>query len=176
MQRSLYDQIGRIVEESVEAAVIGPPLIDFTGFMVIDLPQSGGGRPAPRPGEMISAPVGSALELSFFVMRNEQARGATPRLETAGQFFIAEPINIEGGRPAAEVLFEAVADSPTLQPQPGRQQLRVGEAGAETVFVFAMPERPGRHEIWFQLYQGGRLIQAVTVNIEATAEQASVEE
>jgi hypothetical protein len=30
--------------------------------------------------------------------------------------------------------------------------------------------------VWFQLYQGGRLIQAVAVTVEAAAQQAPVEE
>jgi hypothetical protein len=49
-----------------------------------------------------------------------------------------------------------------------------GEAAAETVFSFRMPDQVGRHEIWFQLYQGGRLVQAVAVHVQARPERTSV--
>ncbi|MEV4348530.1 hypothetical protein AB0J83_29085 [Actinoplanes sp. NPDC049596] len=176
MQQHLYDHIGVVVEGSLEAAVNGPPLANFTGFMVIDLTREGEGRPSHRAGQMLTAPAGGLLELSLFLIRDEKARGAAPRLESGEQFFVAEPIQIEGGRVAGVVEFEAVADSPTLHAKPNRRNLTVGAAAAETMFAFAMPATPGRHEIWFQLYQGGRLIQAVAVTVEAEAHQVPVDE
>ncbi|MBU2662692.1 hypothetical protein KOI35_04155 [Actinoplanes bogorensis] len=155
----LSERLEPLVRQSIEDAVTGPPLVDFTGFMALDLADGSG-----RAGEVIRARAGGVLGMRFSVVRDGAPRDA---------FLITEPIEIEGGRAEPLAEFEAVADSPTLRPQPGRETLIVEQA-AEAVFVFAVPERPGTHQIWFQLYQGGRLIQAVAVDVEA--EPASVGE
>lgn len=175
LQQSFYQRVGKLIEEGIESSVLGPPLVNFTGFMVIDLKKGGQGRPSRERGEMISAPVGGLLELSFFLINDENARGAAPTLESGDQFFVVEPIRIDGGRAAGIVEFAAVADSPTLKPEPNRRSITVvGQAATETIFSFRMPDKAGRHEIWFQLYQAGRLVQAVTVHVQARQEPASV--
>ena len=148
----LGERLEHLVHQSIEAAVVGPALVDFTGFMALDLVDGGG-----RAGEVIRAPAGGVLEMRFSIVRDDPARNA---------FLITEPIEIEGGRAEPLVEFEAVADSPTLRPQPGRETLLVAREAA-SVFSFAVPDRPERHQIWFQLYQGGRLIQAIAVDVEA---------
>ncbi|GAA2633001.1 hypothetical protein [Paractinoplanes durhamensis] len=168
LQQAFYQRVGKLIEDGIEAAVIGPAPANFTGFMVIDR-KGDVGRPSATPGEMLTATAGSILQLSFFVMNDENARGTAPTLESGDQFFIAEPITIDGGRPERNVEFDAVADSPTLKPVPNRRGMTVAlPAGvAETVFAFQIPDEAGRHEIWFQLYQAGRLVQAVVVHVRA---------
>ncbi|GAA1414526.1 hypothetical protein GCM10009601_02480 [Streptomyces thermospinosisporus] len=39
----------------------------------------------------------------------------------------------------------------------------------QTPFGFRLPEQPGIHEVWFQLYQAGRLIQVAALKIEVQA-------
>jgi hypothetical protein len=176
LQQTFYQRVGQLIEDRIESAVLGPPLANFTGFMVIDLKADGRGRPSPEPGEMVVAPVGGSLELSFFVFGDENARGAAPTLESGEQFFVVEPVHIDGGSSAAFVEFDAVADSPTLRAEPNRQRMTVGgSAGAEAPFTFQMPDHAGRHEIWFQLYQAGRLIQAVSIHIQVQPETSRAE-
>jgi len=174
LQQRFYAEIGQVIEKGIEASVLGPPLVNFTGFMVVDLRTEDADQPARTSDGEIHAPAGSLLNMTVFVIRDESARGAAPIMEAGEQFFVVEPIHIDGGRPAALVEFDAVADSPTLQPQPHRRSATVSDTPAEVHFAFRIPEQSGRHEVWLQLYQGGRLIQAVAVRVHATTDPAPV--
>jgi hypothetical protein len=169
LQRRYHQEVDRVVREGVEAAVLGPPLVSFTGFLVIDAKTGGEDGPPRQPGGVVAVPVGGLLELAAFVVRDQAARGAAPLMESDSALFVVEPIHIEGGRPASLVEFDAVMDSATLRPSPHRATMAVGAAGSRALFGFRMPDRAGRHEVWFQLYQAGRLIQVVAITVETTA-------
>jgi hypothetical protein len=110
------------------------------------------------------------LGLVLFVVRDPRARGAaaTQQTDPDRQFFVLEPVHVEGGRDEPTVQFEAIVDSRTLTPRPQRQTLRTQEE-AQTVFRFQMPDKEGCHEVWFQLYQSGRLLQVIAVSIAVKA-------
>lgn len=181
VQGELDARIREAVRSGVEESVTGPQLANFTGYLLVELDPrghegAGGDAPTARAleGRIVARP-GHKVALALSVVRADQAREVASVLETAPDkpFFVFEPVHIEGGRDAASVDFDAVVDCATLTPLPHRRSLRVTAEG-EMTFAFRLPEEEGVHEIWFQLYQGGRLIQVVAVEITARADAAEV--
>ncbi|MFE2560350.1 hypothetical protein ACFXGT_30890 [Streptomyces sp. NPDC059352] len=188
LQEGSTQGLRQVLREGIEESVIGPPLANFTGYFALQLAD--GHKPAAdgaadtRPtggaahGTTVVASPGYRLGLVLFVVRDPRARGAASTQQTAPdrQFFALEPVHVEGGRDVPTVDFEAMVDSPTLTPSPRRQTLRT-QKEAQTVFRFQMPDEEGSHEVWFQLYQSGRLIQVIAVSIAVrTAAPADIGE
>lgn len=75
----------------------------------------------------------------------------------------SDVIDIQDGRESQEVAFQVSLDSEEIQFLPRRHTLttRSSETSAEAVFPFAAPETPGEQEIWIQVFQNHRLIQAL---------------
>ncbi|MFE1444629.1 DUF3488 domain-containing protein [Streptomyces sp. NPDC058739] len=180
LQESSAQELRQALREGIEESVIGPPLANFTGYFALQL-EAGHGHTADgaadtRPtggaahGTTIVASAGQRLALVLFVVRDARARGAASTQQTAPdrQFFALEPVHVEGGRDEPTVHFEAIVDSRTLTPSPQRQTLRT-QKEAQTVFRFQMPDEEGLHEVWFQLYQSGRLLQVIAVSIAVRA-------
>ncbi|AVZ71058.1 hypothetical protein SLUN_01115 [Streptomyces lunaelactis] len=180
LQESSVQELRQALREGIEESVIGPPLANFTGYFALQLDTGHGhaadGAADTRPtggaayGTAVVASPGQRFGLVLFVVRDPRARGAASTQQTAPdrQFFALEPVHVEGGRDVPTVDFEAMVDSPTLTPSPQRQTLRT-QKEAQTVFRFQMPDEEGRHEVWFQLYQSGRLLQVIAVSIAVRA-------
>ncbi|MEY9487056.1 hypothetical protein RKD26_002850 [Streptomyces calvus] len=173
VQRSLREELGEVVRTSVEATVTGPPLTNFTGYLAIELnrPLPDDQPPLRVENGTIKAVAGRPVHLLLHVVRKAQAADAASLLndDERQNLFLFEPVRIEGGRDAATAAFDAVVDSSTLTPVPHRKTLSVTRSD-RSVFLFDVPARPGIHEVWFQLYQAGRLIQVAALKIEAEAE------
>ncbi|MFM9700075.1 hypothetical protein [Streptomyces europaeiscabiei] len=180
LQESSAQELRQALREGIEESVIGPPLANFTGYFALQL-EAGHGHAADgaadtRPtggaahGTTVVASAGQRLGLVLFVVRDPRARGAASTQQTAPdrQFFALEPVCVEGGRDEPTVHFEAIVDSRTLTPSPQRQSLRT-QKEAQTVFRFQLPDEEGLHEVWFQLYQSGRLLQVIAVSIAVRA-------
>ncbi|MGY4386712.1 DUF2339 domain-containing protein [Streptomyces virginiae] len=180
LQESSAQELRQALREGIEESVIGPPLANFTGYFALQL-EAGHGEAADgaadtQPtggaahGTTVVASAGQRLGLVLFVVRDSRARGAASTQQTAPelQFFALEPVHVEGGRDEPTVDFEAIVDSRTLTPRPQRQTLRT-QKEAQTVFRFQMPDEEGCHEVWFQLYQSGRLLQVIAVSIAVRA-------
>ncbi|MGW0140017.1 hypothetical protein [Streptomyces calvus] len=173
VQRSLREELGEVVRASVEATVTGPPLTNFTGYLAIELnrPLPDDQPPLRVENGTIKAVAGRPVHLLLHVVRKARAADAASLLndDERQNLFLFEPVRIEGGRDAATAAFDAVVDSSTLTPVPHRKTLSVTRSD-RSVFLFDVPARPGIHEVWFQLYQAGRLIQVAALKIEAEAE------
>ncbi|MYS32252.1 hypothetical protein GTW38_36160, partial [Streptomyces sp. SID7804] len=173
VQRSLREELGEVVRASVEATVTGPPLTNFTGYLAIELnrPLPDDQPPLRVENGTIKAVAGRPVHLLLHVVRKARAADAASLLndDERQNLFLFEPVRIEGGRDAATAAFDAVVDSSTLTPVPHRKTLSVTRSD-RSVFLFDVPARPGIHEVWFQLYQAGRLIQVAALKIEAKAE------
>ncbi|MFD7258374.1 hypothetical protein [Streptomyces sp. NPDC059874] len=173
-------ELRQALRQSVEEAVTGPPLANFTGYFALQLDAGQELRAGVTPGTgatggaahgtTIVASPGQRLGLVLFVVRDPRGRdaGSTQQTSPERQFFALEPVHIEGGRDVPAADFEALVDSPTLAPSPHRRTLRT-EREAQTVFRFPLPEEEGLHEVWFQLYQSGRLVQVIAVSIAVRA-------
>ncbi|MFI9819760.1 hypothetical protein ACIHFC_04675 [Streptomyces sp. NPDC052013] len=170
--QSLRQEMDAAVRATLEEAVTGPPLTNFLGYLAIE-PDRRAENPEPPPRAehgTLKATAGSRINLMLSVVRDRRAQNtATLVAADAGrEFFVYEPIRIEGGREATSVPFDAMVDSSTLTPLPQRKSLSVAHE-VQTPFGFRLPDRPGTHEVWFQLYQAGRLIQVAALKIEAEA-------
>lgn len=173
-------ELRQALREGIEESVIGPPLVNFTGYFALQLEAGlgyaadGAGGTGPTGGAAyattVVASAGQRLGLVLFVVRDPRARDAASTQQTVPdrQFFALEPVHVEGGRDAPTVDFEAIVDSPTLNPSPHRRTLRT-QTEAQTVFRFQLPDAEGLHEVWFQLYQSGRLLQVIAVSIAVRA-------
>ncbi|MGP3989334.1 hypothetical protein [Streptomyces sp. 3N207] len=166
---TLREELQRSVRTSVEEVVSGPPLANFTGFLSLHLLTDDRDSAGHGDGAVL-AYAGSRLRLLLAVTQDDRARDVPAAQETAPdeEFFIFEPVHVQGGRDADTVEFEAVVDSTTLTPLPHRRTLPVGRGEKQNrVFAFQLPGQEGQHEVWFQLYQAGRLVQAVALTVHA---------
>lgn len=161
------------VEQVIGESVLGPPLANFTGYLTLELHRSSEENPQVEPsGGTIRTGPGHELKLVMSVVR-EPAAASVASLGQGpdGSFLVLEPVVIEGGRDVPVAEFEAIADCATLTPLPRRRRtLRVATQEA-ALFGFKLPDRDSKHELWFQLYQSGRLIQAIAISVEVRPEQ-----
>lgn len=171
---AVRESVDATVRESVDAAVGGAPLSNFVGYVAIELdrrPRSGGVAPSARAERgTIKAPAGGRVDLVVSVVRDDRARqtDTVVRTDPGKDFFVFEPVRLEGGRDDDTVTFDALVDSSTLTPLPQRRNVRVTEQ-EQVTFGFQLPAEEGRHEVWFQLYQSGRLVQVTAIGVEAVA-------
>jgi hypothetical protein len=174
LQEAFNDQLNDSVRASIEQAVLGPPLVSFTGYLMIGLASPGLEDPALQTaGGVIAAPPGHKVSLIMSVVRDPRAQAVASVIESGPNlpFFILEPVVIEGGRTSQVAEFNAVVDSASLTPLPHRRNISVANE-AQTSFAFQLPSEEGQHEAWFQLYQAGRLIQVVAVRIDTKTSPA----
>ncbi|MGC2998444.1 hypothetical protein ACPF8X_08685 [Streptomyces sp. G35A] len=170
--QGLLAEVRAAIRTSIEETVTGPALTNFLGYLSIELDRRADDTGTPvRTGDgIIEATAGRRVNLVLSVVRDRRAQN-TGSVVSSGpdrDFFVYETVRIEGGREAATVAFDAVVDSSTLTPLPQRRSLSV-TAEVQTTFGFQLPAQPGTHEVWFQLYQAGRLIQVAALKLEATA-------
>jgi hypothetical protein len=174
LQSQFTQRLHATMQEVVSESVLGPPLANFTGYLTIELDRSSEQDPHVRSDDgLISAGPGHQLKLIMSVVREERAAAVAP-LDAGpdGSFLVLEPVVIEGGREAAVTEFDAVADCGTLTPLPRRKSMRVID-DAQASFGFKLPDHDGRHELWFQLYQAGRLLQVIAIAVEVRSDRAA---
>jgi hypothetical protein len=168
LQQIFDAQMHDAIRVGIEEAVLGPPLTNFTGYLMIGLDSSENGAPLKTASGVITAPPGHRIILDMSVVRDVRASTVASVIESGPDrpYFIVQPVVIEGGRTDRVAEFNAIVDSASLTPLPHRKNMRVGDR-AETSFAFRLPAEESQHEVWFQLYQAGRLIQVVAVRIDA---------
>jgi hypothetical protein len=145
------------IEQSIAEAVHGPPLSNFVCYFAVEALHSG-----RTTAETIISSPGQNLSLVASVVRDGGARQREPGRP---EFLASESVIIENGSDDPTASFDVVADSPALRVSPSRAGLVVTDSD-QADFQLQMPESPGTHEIWFQLFQGGRVVQVLTVAIE----------
>lgn len=168
---TLRTDLQRSIRANVEEMVFGPPLANFTGFLSVHLGDGAGegGGTGHRDGTVLAF-AGSRIQLVLAVTQDDRARDVPASQETAPDrdFYIFEPVHVQGGREVPTVEFEAVVDSASLTPLPQRRTLPVARGeDQQRSFAFQLPEQEGRHEVWLQLYQAGRLVQALALTVHA---------
>ncbi|KMS67734.1 hypothetical protein ACM01_41700 [Streptomyces viridochromogenes] len=173
LQQKFHQDVRAVIRSTLEESVTGPPLTNFVGYFAIELDRLV--RSAERPpvrveNGTIKASVGRRVSLVVSVVRDQRAQNLPSVVASHPDkdFFVFEPVRVEGGRDARTVSFDAMADSSTLTLLPQRQNILV-EDEKQATFRFQVPEREGSHEVWFQLYQAGHLVQVVALKIEAEA-------
>jgi hypothetical protein len=174
LQSEFAQRLHATMKEVVSESVLGPPLANFTGYLAIELDRSSEEDPHVGSADgLLMAGPGHELKLVMSVVRDARA-AAVSALDAGpdGSFFVLEPVVIEGGREAGAVEFDAVADCGTLTPLPRRRSLRVID-DAQASFGFKLPDHAGRHELWFQLYQAGRLLQVIAVAVEVRTDRVA---
>lgn len=173
LQQDFNEQMHGALRTAIEETVLGPPLTNFTGYLMIGL-DSLDDEPSLRTADgVITAPPGHRVNLVMSVVRDLRASVVASVIESGPDrpFFIVQPVIIEGGRTSQVADFNAVVDSASLTPLPQRKNMVVRDK-AESSFAFQLPTQEGQHEAWFQLYQAGRLIQVVAVRIDTTTAPA----
>lgn len=175
---SLSRQVRDEVQASIANVISGPALINFAGYLVLESrPATGNGTLEIRNGQ-ITTTAGSRLELSMIIICDERAKtsGQERGADDEESFLALQPINIESGVDSGtSVEFDAIIDSPTLTVYPHRSKMIVSSGqSAQVSLVTVLPKDAGRHELWFQLYQSGHLIEVVAVAVEARAHSSSV--
>ncbi len=168
LHRQFERDVRAAIHASVKESVTGPALSNFVGYLAIELDR--GQRDVRAEGGTITAPAGRRVKLFVSVVRDPRARDLPSVVESppGRDFFVFEPVRVEGGRDTRTVSFDAMADSSTLTPLPQRRNLLV-ENEQQTAFEFRLPEEEGGHEVWFQLYQAGHLVQVVALKVEVRA-------
>ncbi|MEU9961835.1 hypothetical protein [Streptomyces sp. NPDC050982] len=174
LQQKFHQDVRATIRSSLDESVTGAPLTNFVGYLAIELDRSaqeGGEQPPVRAeGGTIKAPAGRRVDLVVSVVRDPRAQtlASVVASRPGTDFFVFEPVRVEGGRDAETVSFDAMADSSTLTPLPQRKNLLVTDE-KQTAFGFRLPAEAGSHEVWIQLYQAAHLVQVVALKIEAEA-------
>lgn len=174
LQQEFHQDVRATIRSALENSVTGAPLTNFVGYLAIELDRSaqenGEHPPVRAEGGTIKAPVGRRVNLMVSVVRDPRAQPLPSVVASrpGTDFFVFEPVRVEGGRDAESVSFEAMADSSTLTPLPQRKNLLVTDE-RQTTFGFRLPAEEGSHEVWIQLYQAAHLVQVVALKIEAEA-------
>ncbi|QQM41413.1 hypothetical protein [Streptomyces liliifuscus] len=174
LQQKFHQDVRATIRSSLEESVSGAPLTNFVGYLAIELDRSAqeGGEQSPvrAEGGTIKAPAGRRVDLVVSVVRDPRAQtlASVVASRPGTDFFVFEPVRVEGGRDAETVSFDAMADSSTLTPLPQRKNLLVTDE-RQTAFGFRLPAEAGSHEVWVQLYQAAHLVQVVALKIEAEA-------
>jgi hypothetical protein len=168
LHRQFERDVRAAIHSSVKESVAGPALSNFVGYLAIELDR--GQQDVRADGGAVTAPAGQRVKLFVSVVRDPRARDLPSVVESppGRDFFVFEPVRVEGGRDSRTVSFDAMADSSTLTPLPQRRNLLV-ENEQQTAFEFRLPEEEGGHEVWFQLYQAGHLVQVVALKVEVQA-------
>ncbi|GAA2433423.1 hypothetical protein [Streptomyces glaucus] len=168
LHRQFERDVRAAIHSSMKESMAGPALSNFVGYLAIELDR--GQQDVRADGCAVTAPAGQRVKLFVSVVRDPRARDLPSVVtSTPGRdFFVFEPVRVEGGRDTRTVSFDAMADSSTLTPLPQRRNLLV-ENEQQTAFEFQLPEEEGGHEVWFQLYQAGHLVQVVALKVEARA-------
>ncbi|MEU6918394.1 hypothetical protein [Streptomyces olindensis] len=168
LHRQFEGDVRDAIHSSVKESVTGPSLSNFTGYLAIELDR--GQQDVRAERGTVTAPAGQRVKLFVSVVRDPRARDLPPVVQSppGRDFFVFEPVRVEGGRDTRTVSFDAMADSSTLTPLPQRRNLLV-ENEQQTAFEFRLPEEEGGHEVWFQLYQAGHLVQVVALKVEVRA-------
>jgi hypothetical protein len=168
LHRQFDRDVRAAIHSSVKESVAGPTLSNFVGYLAIELDR--GQQEVRADGGTVTAPAGQRVKLFVSVVRDPRARDLPSVVESppGRDFFVFEPVRVEGGRDSRTVSFDAMADSSTLTPLPQRRNLLV-ENEQQTAFEFRLPEEEGGHEVWFQLYQAGHLVQVVALKVEVQA-------
>ncbi|GGX15592.1 hypothetical protein [Streptomyces lomondensis] len=168
LHRQFERDVRAAIHSSVKESVTGPALSNFVGYLAIELDR--GQQDVRAEGGTVTAPAGQRVRLFVSVVRDPRAGDLPSVVESppGRDFFVFEPVRVEGGRDTRTVSFDAMADSSTLTPLPQRRNLLV-ENERQTAFEFRLPEEEGGHEVWFQLYQAGHLVQVVALKVEVRA-------
>ncbi|MEV5320557.1 hypothetical protein AB0K92_23385 [Streptomyces sp. NPDC052687] len=168
LHRQFERDVRAAIYSSVKESVAGPALSNFVGYLAIELDRRQ--QDVRADGGTVTAPAGHRVKLFLSVVRDRRARDLPSVVESppGRDFFVFEPVRVEGGKDTRAVSFDAMVDSSTLTPLPQRRNLLV-ENEQQTAFEFRLPEEEGSHEVWFQLYQAGHLVQVVALKVEVQA-------
>lgn len=173
---TLQTRMDASIAEAVRAAMAGPSLVEFTGYVVVELEGEDKNVRRNAAG-VICAPPGTAVGLSVSVLADQAARNSAPDRGAAGShsFVALETITIEGRKTEAFAHFDILLDSATMTPSPRRQTLRVLRLNGEQsgVVELELPDIEAVHEAWLQLYQSGRLVQAIAIAVDTRASEQS---
>ncbi|MFV0131793.1 hypothetical protein ACLGIH_00640 [Streptomyces sp. HMX87] len=173
LHRQVERDVQTAIHSSMKEAVAGPPLSNFVGYLAIELDR--GQEDVRADSGVVTAPAGQRVKLFVSVVRDPRARDLPSVVESppGRDFFVFEPVRVEGGRDTRTVSFDAMADSSTLTSLPQRRNLLV-ENERQTTFEFRLPEKEGGHEVWIQLYQAGHLVQVVALKVEVQAPAGAI--
>ncbi|HEX3783212.1 MAG TPA: hypothetical protein VHX38_26390 [Pseudonocardiaceae bacterium] len=172
----LRNELTTSIQESVKMEMTGPALVNFTGFLVIAPIDPGTGTLRTESGRILTTP--GILQVTIAVIADPRARDAMSERGGSGEsFFILEPIHIDGGTTSSPAPFDLVVDSATLHPTPHRHAMQVEptDGAGQVTLALEVPDTAGLYEGWLQLFQNGRLIQAVVLTVDTLAPSKAAE-
>ena len=164
---SLNDQVKTTVKTTVRA-VVGEPSPTYSGFLSISIENEG--EATYTDSGNVEAQAGTVVRfLIAIVLDSRAAHVQASRSRPGEDLLVVQPINMVGEQTALSVPFDIVAESSTLLPSPNRARCLVpgtSSGGSQSVSV-EMPADRKIFQLWIQLFQAGRLVQAVTLNLKA---------
>jgi hypothetical protein len=148
-QEELAERIPAAVEESVRAALLGPVLARWHGFVSASVAgqEAADGASRLRPLEQ--------AELTIRFAQKETGSASERR------------IDIREGEEAPEVSFMLRLDSDTVSLPYSEQTMAVPAEGmAATAMSFTAPKAPGLYQLWLRVSQRNRVVQIVPFEFE----------
>ena len=137
----------------------GPMLDKFNGFVTAQFTDKQG-NPLPVDGSKVQAKVERPYKLVVSIQTAKPSEG-----KKSGRIDISE------GNDEEEVSFLIVWDSGTLEADKEELAISIAptrETSVERDFDFITPETVRTHEVYIQVYQSNRFIQAVKMALDVT--------
>lgn len=150
-KREVVELVSRVVSSSVDAALAGPTLLKWTGFVRVEIR----GEHAPVPGDdAVTMQPGAHGEL-VVTFATESSASAWERA-----------IDIRDGEEAKEVPFRIVPTTDRLRFESRGVELVARKKGEATATIaFTCPSENGRYGLWVQIRQRNRTIQIVPASV-----------
>ncbi len=147
------------VAERLDELIRGPVLDNYDGYVCarlateagVALPMNGTERACAEPGQPCN------LEVWLQPQKPQDA--------------VSDRVLIEDGRDSPDATFEIAPDSEFIKFRPSRQDVtaRDGEESSRLAFSFVTPAT-GSHELWIELFQKNRIIQALRIVLDVGGE------
>ncbi|MGW0179102.1 hypothetical protein [Nocardia sp. NPDC003345] len=165
----LKAHLDTVVERAVANALRGPELVAFTGFFGVELPTARRRTTEFTEGKIV-APSGTSIEIAVALSTRPTAASRLGRRSNFPneQTVVFEKVEIPGPSAARTPSFEVLIDSGTVTAIPRRLTVDNTDRRNPTrhAVELRLPGLEDSHDIWFQLFQGGRLVQVVSLAVE----------
>jgi hypothetical protein len=147
------DVVKDVLERSLENAFRGPPVVNWDGFVAVDLRRRG------RPLEIVDGRAVADLNEEFEIQVTFSGDRPSDASSTAAHIVLADGVE------AKRAPFDVFLDSDDLEFAQASQSALVPMRGRQTIKTAAIPRTSGRTGIWTHIRQGGRTLHVLETRL-----------
>jgi hypothetical protein len=150
----LIARVPEAIHDSVRSALLGPDLVNWSGFVAASVDYGEADEPARSESgiPVVTAGAQCAVVVTFAAVES----GSTAE----------RPIDIRDGTREGRAVFQIRADSDTIALADDEVSVPVGDEEPATARIaFRAPAEPGGHRIWVHVTQRNRTVQVVPLEL-----------